>query len=92
MRERVPTMSTYEARKRFSVLVSRAAFGRERIALTRYGRMLAAVVPINDLARLVKQDAPVQPPINSPKDMVEALRRELATPEPRAEPFGEPRW
>lgn len=85
MKESVPTVSTYEARKQFSTLVNRAAFGRERIALTRRGRIVAGVVPIGDLARLVREDAPKQPPIRGPKDMVEALRRELAMPEPRSE-------
>jgi prevent-host-death family protein len=83
MRESVETITTYEARKRFSLLVNRAAFGRERIALTRRGRMMAAVVPITDLARLVRQDAPPQPAITCGRDLAEALRRELAEREAR---------
>jgi len=45
-------MSTVEARDRFSDLVNRAAFGKERVILTRRGRELAAVVPIEDIELL----------------------------------------
>jgi len=38
-----------EARRRFSKLVNRAAFGKERVVLTRHGKPLAAVVPVEDL-------------------------------------------
>jgi prevent-host-death family protein len=43
------SISTVEARERFSDVVNRAAYGRERIVLTRRGKALAAVVPIEDL-------------------------------------------
>lgn len=43
------TISTVEARERFSEVVNRAAFGQERIILTRRGKALAAVIPIEDL-------------------------------------------
>ena len=43
------TISTVEAREKFSEVVNRAAFGQERIVLTRRGKALAAVVPIEDL-------------------------------------------
>jgi prevent-host-death family protein len=42
-------ISTVEAREKFSEVVNRAAFGQERIVLTRRGKALAAVVPIEDL-------------------------------------------
>jgi prevent-host-death family protein len=42
-------VSTVEAREKFSEIVNRAAFGQERIVLTRRGKELAAVVPIEDL-------------------------------------------
>jgi prevent-host-death family protein len=45
----VTTISTVEARERFSDVVNRAAYGQERIVLTRRGKPLAAVVPIEDL-------------------------------------------
>ena len=48
------SMSTVEAREQFSDVVNRAAYGKERVLLTRRGKELAAVVPIEDLRRLQK--------------------------------------
>ena len=45
-------ISTVEARDQFSDLVNRVAFGKERVVLTRRGRELAAVVPIEDIELL----------------------------------------
>jgi prevent-host-death family protein len=42
-------VSTAVARKRFSDVVNRASYAKERVALTRYGRTLAAIVPAEDL-------------------------------------------
>jgi len=42
-------VSTAAARKRFSDVVNRASYAKERVALTRYGRTLAAIVPAEDL-------------------------------------------
>jgi prevent-host-death family protein len=47
-------VSTVEAREKFSEIVNRAAFGQERIVLTRRGKALAAVVPIEDLEWMEK--------------------------------------
>jgi prevent-host-death family protein len=38
-----------EARETFSETVNRAAFGGERVVLTRHGKPVAAVVPLADL-------------------------------------------
>jgi prevent-host-death family protein len=38
-----------EARESFSTTVNLVAFGGERVVLTRHGRRVAAVVPIEDL-------------------------------------------
>jgi len=38
-----------EARESFSTTVNRVAFGGERVVLTRHGRRIAAVIPIEDL-------------------------------------------
>lgn len=38
-----------DARGSFSTTVNRVAFGGERVILTRHGRRVAAVVPIEDL-------------------------------------------
>ena len=46
--------STVEAREQLATIINRAAFGKERIVLTRRGQNLVAVVPIEDLALLSK--------------------------------------
>lgn len=48
----MPPIPTTEARDRFSELLNRAAFGKERVVLTRRGKQLVALVPIEDLAIL----------------------------------------
>ncbi len=45
-------ISTAEARDRLSDIINRAAYGKERVVLTRRGRELAAVVPIEDIRLL----------------------------------------
>ncbi len=45
-----------QARADLSDLVSRAAFGNERISLTRHGRVIAALVSAADLERLTELD------------------------------------
>lgn len=42
-------VSTVEARDNFSEIINRAAYGKERIILTRRGKDLAVVIPIEDL-------------------------------------------
>ena len=46
------SIPTVKAREQFSDIVNRAAYGKERIALTRRGKRLAAVVPIEDVELL----------------------------------------
>jgi prevent-host-death family protein len=46
------TLTTVEARERFSEVVNRAAFGKERILLTRRGKPLAVMMPVADLEYL----------------------------------------
>ena len=46
---RIPTV---KARDEFSDLVNRAAYGKERVVLTRRGKPLAAVVPLEDMELL----------------------------------------
>ncbi|MHB0935077.1 MAG: type II toxin-antitoxin system Phd/YefM family antitoxin [Armatimonadota bacterium] len=45
-------ISTVTAREQFSDVVNRAAYGKERVVLTRRGKDLAAVVPIEDVRLL----------------------------------------
>lgn len=42
-------VSTAEARNEFSELVNRVSYGKERRILTRRGKPMAAVVPLEDL-------------------------------------------
>ena len=41
-------VSTVKARNQFSDIINRAAYGKERVVLTRRGKDLVAVVPIED--------------------------------------------
>ncbi len=45
-------ITTVDARNNFSDVVNRAAYGKERIILTRRGKPIAAIVPAEDLERL----------------------------------------
>jgi prevent-host-death family protein len=45
-------VSTVDARKQISDIINRAAFGKERMILTRRGKELVAVVPIEDVKLL----------------------------------------
>ena len=45
----MPERRISEARESFSTTINRVAFGGERVVLTRHGRRVAAVVPIEDL-------------------------------------------
>lgn len=52
------SVSSVEARNKFSTLINRVAFGRERIVLTRRERKIVAIVPIHDLERILALDQP----------------------------------
>lgn len=47
--EEIPTA---EARRQLADLVNRVAYGKERVVLTRHGRAVAALVPLEDLSLL----------------------------------------
>jgi prevent-host-death family protein len=46
------TVTTAEVREHLSEILNRAAYGQERIIVTRHGKALVAVVPIADLEEL----------------------------------------
>ena len=46
------SVSTVEARKQFSDLINRVAYGKERVILSRRGRDLAGLVPLEDIELL----------------------------------------
>jgi len=42
-------LSVAEAREQFSEAINRAAYGKERIVVTRRGKRLVAIVPVEDM-------------------------------------------
>ena len=46
------TVTTVQVRENLSEILNRAAYGQERIIVTRHGKALVAVVPIEDLEEL----------------------------------------
>jgi len=60
------TMTTVEARDHFAELLNRSAYGKERIVLTRRGRELVAILPLEDL-RLLEE-------VEERMDVKEALK------------------
>ncbi|MBI3948283.1 MAG: type II toxin-antitoxin system Phd/YefM family antitoxin [Armatimonadetes bacterium] len=46
------TLSIAEAKSSFSEVVNRVAFGRERVIISRHGKPLVALVPLEELAEL----------------------------------------
>jgi prevent-host-death family protein len=46
------TLTTVAARRQFAHLVNRVWFTKERAVLTRYGKAVAAIVPVEDLEKL----------------------------------------
>ena len=45
-------ISTGDARKYLAELVNRVAYGKERVVLTRHGKQVCALVPMEDLSFL----------------------------------------
>lgn len=52
------TVTTAEAKARFSELVSQVAYGGDQVIIERRGKPLAALVSISDLERLGRTEAP----------------------------------
>ena len=46
------TMTAVKVRDNFSEVVARAAYGKERIYITKNGKNLAALIPVEDMALL----------------------------------------
>jgi len=61
-----------EAREQFATIVNRVAFGGERVRLTRHGKAVAAVVPIEDVEFLEDLEDEID---------LELAREALADPE-----------
>ena len=65
-------ISTVKARENFSDLVNRSAYGKERVVLTRRGKGIVAVVPIEDLKLLEAMEDRLD---------IEDIEKALADPE-----------
>jgi len=64
------TMNVVEAKARFSELLARVAYGRERIIIARRGKPMAAVINLEDLARLERANlGSTRPPIARAADL-----------------------
>jgi prevent-host-death family protein len=50
--EPMAVISSVEARSQFADIINRAAYGKERVILTRRGQELVAVVPVEDVRLL----------------------------------------
>lgn len=50
-------LNTHEFKAKLSEFLGRVAFARERLVVTRHGKPIAALVPMDDLRRLEKMDA-----------------------------------
>jgi prevent-host-death family protein len=50
-------LSSTAATRGLSEIVSRAAYGRERVTITRYGRPLVVIMPATDAAALARYEA-----------------------------------
>jgi prevent-host-death family protein len=68
MKKPVDKVSTVWARNNFSDIINRAAFGKEQVVLTRRGKDICAVVPMEDVDNLqetVGKSTPV--PVETPR-------------------------
>jgi prevent-host-death family protein len=71
-------VSVSQARDDFAELVNRAAYKEERVIITRRGRAIAAIVPIEDVAYLerLEDEYDVQEALkvlNDPNEMANAI-------------------
>jgi prevent-host-death family protein len=69
MPPKLERISSVEARKRFSRLLNRVSYGKERVLLTWRGSAMVAVIPITDLVRLERAEEPVELPFRCPQDV-----------------------
>jgi prevent-host-death family protein len=67
------SINIVDAKHEFSELINRVAHNKERIVLTRRGKDIAAIVPLEDLEKLLsKQDkSDLEEAVESLKDMRE---------------------
>jgi prevent-host-death family protein len=68
--DNVSSVTTADARNQFSDVLNRAAYGQEHVILTRRGKAIAAIIPIEHLHLLEKLVEEVEDRM----DLEEALR------------------
>lgn len=73
-----------QARAELAELVSRVGYSGERILLTRHGRALAALVPVDDLEKLERPPAEIGFSLALPEPAADPAER----PEPAQPPAG----
>jgi prevent-host-death family protein len=69
----VESVTSVTARNKFSTLLNRVGFGRERIVITRRDRKIAAIVPMRDLERIMELELPAL----TEEDMARAMETEV---------------
>jgi len=69
----VTTMNTSDAKEQFADLVNRVSHGKEHIILTRRGKEIAAIIPLEDFKLL--QDSQDK---NDLRDAIDALKEARA--------------
>ncbi|MBI2320538.1 MAG: type II toxin-antitoxin system Phd/YefM family antitoxin [Chloroflexi bacterium] len=72
------TIDTVRARDQFAEVVNRAAYGKERIILTRRGKPLAAIVPLDDVELLRELEDRID--LEEARAALEEVKREGAVP------------
>lgn len=71
-------IGTVEAREQFSEVINRAAYGRERVILTRRGKPLVAMVPVEDVELL--QELENRADLDALREVREEMKREGTVP------------
>lgn len=67
------TINTADAKEEFSELINRVAHNKERIILTRRGKDVAAIIPIDDLMQLVAMQSKTD--LNEATDALKEARQ-----------------
>ncbi|MBI2942027.1 MAG: type II toxin-antitoxin system Phd/YefM family antitoxin [Chloroflexi bacterium] len=74
----MPSVTTVGARNQFSDVVNRAAYGKERVILTRRGKPIVAMVPIEDVHLLEELEDRID--LDDARAALEETRREGTVP------------
>jgi prevent-host-death family protein len=72
------TISAVDARDHFAEVVNRIAYGKERLILTRHGKELVAMVPVEDLELLERLEDAID--LEEARKALEEVEQEGTTP------------